>query len=199
MKFVSKYKCRTCGAEVIIIRDFSEISQGRDWQRWVERHGCSCNFCHRKSPSSEQHQANCEQAALYAQKHCWPDLVGSEDNILEAEVVRMNVVSQIKMMLRFREINYVTTSFLGEYLAQHTDAEWWLQYENGKSEVQWAQEFAKFCNEKCIDLVRVYLRYLNIHERKLVDDYIINTPYMRQRYPAIYIQNRMRKGWPIDI
>lgn len=198
MKFVAKYRCQTCGAEVILIRSFDDISSGRDWQNITEKRGCTCVNCHSKGPNARQHDTNCMRAAAYARHHCWPDLIGDEDTIMEAELVRMNVAGQIKNMLKFREISYVTTSFLGDFLAQHRDAAWWLRREDGKSQVKWAEEYARYCDERCIDLVRVYLRYLNQKDRKIVDDYIINTPYMKAHYPAIYIQNRMRKGWPID-
>ncbi len=195
MKFVARYKCAVCSAEVILIRAFDSIEDGRSWQQWAEKHGCMCVSCHQKSQNEAQHRQHCIDAAAYARKHCWPELTGSPDDIAEAEIVRLNVSNKIGTMLRFREIRYLVISFQGSFFAAHTDAKWWLRYEDNRSLVDWATDFAKFCTEKSVDLTRVYLRYLTVEERKTVDKQIIDTPYVRNRYPAVWIQNQMQKSW----
>ena len=193
MKFVAKYRCSVCGAEVILIRSFDEINRGRSWQSWVERHGCTCVSCHGKSCHSRNHIDHMDQATAYAEYHCWPELIGDPDQIREANLIRCEVSHAVNRMLRFPEICYSVMTWFGRFLAEHVDAEWWLQRDNYRAALRWEESLVQYCNSRNIDLVKVYMKNLDREEKEKCADKIIPSYPVRTLYPAVYLQYSMQR------
>lgn len=121
--------CATCGKLYEVVRNVRNAAEADRWEATAGNYYTECPDCYKARLAAERDAANAA-AADAAADYQWPALNGSDKQVAWAETIRLQMIDKLTPDKVEDEFHDLFARCLDRFLADHTDAAWWIDNRN---------------------------------------------------------------------
>lgn len=133
--------CATCGCEFEMRENCWNRREADRWQEWAKDYYNECPDCREARLAKERAEANAK-AAQEAASEGWPELTGTEKQVMWANTLRSNVVKYFdEHYIQNEQLNAEGKVRVGRFiswlLSTYTRAAWWIDNRADYKDLKW--------------------------------------------------------------